>query len=423
MKKIVLLLSLAILFACKKNNKDEPLPEQKLKYVRVKDAVLLLNVPSIDKTGKSSNVFSKVTDVGSIKPIYFIGDLGDTININSYVKAVNNINSHFILLSGDFPTNIVGSKNILVNKITEEVYKFPDIEINNRTFDADYRSGLTDFQRDLIEEVYYHQNSMIYKLSLSNLNNITVQEYIPKQQQFDKFLIDPFGNCLYGEYLSSNNFKLKLTSGKIISLTSTWLESKLGAPFFNLYTTWLGFDGNFYFLGSMSGKNTIVKLSIANNEVSALKTAEIINPFPLIPNDNGYRFVKNPVRGSIAFPGQKGVMEYIESTKQVNSYTNTYNFFINKLMIGSSQKYFYISTGDDILKYSMQNYSVAPIFSGKNNYEIYSLSMDENNDVVFFTGLSFADGKNVAGKISEQNGIEVIADNSTNKITVLQKIR
>ena len=123
MKKVLVFILMIVAFvACSKDDNDS---ENSIKKATVKGAQLIYQNSVESRAGTRATTeevqrFMTVDYQGNIKPIRFITEKGDTLDMR--IDIVKNLSNEYLALSGNFIFNNVALGSLLVNKNTELIY-------------------------------------------------------------------------------------------------------------------------------------------------------------------------------------------------------------------------------------------------------------------------------------------------------------
>lgn len=393
-----LLLLTLITYSCKKDNQENS--KNNIVKAKIEDATLLFSVESSKEN--SPNLYKQKNN-GDIEPVYFIKENGDSITMN--ITAYHNLTEDYILLSGSFTLKEGWFSNVLVNTKNENIYALPSAPpygIYGSPIEID-REGNLYFASD---------QSMVYKINTTNLDKFQIEEYLPKDQKFSNFMVNPHGICFYGNGNTNalDDKKLKLPSGQIVPFKNLIDFSE--DTFINYNDVVIGPDGDYYFAiqtpSWTSGIYSLYQVQF-NNEQPKTSFVTEVN----INYSGGIYFRRNKIKDTFFTysHSSKDILEFDKSNKKFKSYpkdlpNGTYgNEFFTKdywLITPLNQD------GTKITKVSLKDYNLDVVTVVPNEeYEIYDFKTSPYSNVVSFSGLRYSDGKNIIGTIEENNTISI----------------
>ena len=370
---------------------------------------------NLRNTYSQAQAFWTADKYGTIAPIQFITEKGDTIDMQ--IDNISDVNEKYLLMSGAF--HLLNSNDdsqyyqqILTDKTTGLIYGIPNIYINP---DLSYT--------DKFGNIYWSGGNMVYKVDTSNPNNLVIEEYIPKDQDVSNFLVNRNGLCCI---IPANNkeYKFKTKNGRIYTMSHLIGDSQL-------FDIFIGFDDAYYIvtpyiLNGPSGTRGLIIYKViedSNNEL----TTSVVSEY----NDDSYFYIscipdhKNRVH--IMSNGEK-TLTFNERTKEIKELsiklpktyrTNGYYYSTSSaLYLKENTQQGVISS---LIKLDLNDYSVEKLDFMGNGYEAYLVSASIKTSGLSFSGLRFSDGKNIIGNVDAEGNFSVfenihLASKATNLI-------
>lgn len=413
--------------------KDENVtqPQNQKIVLNISDAKSLV-VLEQSSTGKNltteTNLF-KITADGKYLPVNFTNaDNSTTTSSKPIVRSIKNLNSSYVLLSGEFnypneKGELVRYTSILVRKTDGAIYNFSSV---NSSFESAKLGEIlpkTDSEGNLY---YYKGSKSIGKLSLSNPDNINVIDYLPSGQTPMFFEIDPKGNCMY-QYDMSNGLdkyglRIKKANGGIYEVKIEGRENK---------EFWLGNNGKFYFITYTWNEGYIPKIHKIDIDGDNITTSVV---WPLkgspIPEGVGQMF-RTSSQGSFMIKKENSVVfidtyfsrgnmnwEFFESNNSVESIELPHIEQGAKIVY--SKENYYIATKTDLYKVNLDTHDYTKLLNS-GEYEVYTISVDAD-DKLQFSALRLKDGKKIFAEISKEGTLKTINEEINKKATILERI-
>jgi hypothetical protein len=416
MKKIFFLffaISLLGIASCSDDGGSSSGGASNLSKVRIKNASSLLTTSSTRST--TSDILLKQNADGSVSPVYFIKENGDSLTMA--VSAVRPLGSRYLLMSGSFMVKGQSYYQILVDKNTESIYAFPNVDGMNTT-DSVYTDNNGNIYFKGYETGGY--SNMIYKLDISDLSNLTLSNYLPSNQIFTGFMLNKAGVCFYGNISagsSNGSGKLKLPSGTIIPLSASTLGDN------DPMSVFIGSNGAYYVLTVVVTNNVvdwshykILKLDLTNNALSYTVVADFYG----FRNSCLPSIQINPIKHTHCFITEDGVIDFNETTNAITKYPQA----ISGSVIGQTASSFILNsaTSCHITKMSMSNYTASDVaLATTNSQEIYTITTSPSSNTITFSSLRYSDGQNVIGTLNAQDvaTYQIVAQG---KPTILAKL-
>ena len=359
--------------------------------------------------------FYKVTADGSLEAIKYVypdGGVADSTaynNVQVSVSQVYNLTEEYVLLYGFFIwPDTLGKpsyyNSILVRKADGVMY---DFGVDNKITRSDYR-GDDAVKKDAVGNIYVFLNGDVSKLQLDDSELISITSLLPSGQYARHFEISYDGLLMYEYGQTYNDFRIKKPDGGIYKVD---LAGRVNRSF------WRGINGALYLLTANDFGTAIHKITLVEGEIT-------INDV-WAGNENigwyGYSNEKIVMESSILFINPEipqSSWEFSEVDNSVRKIDLPFAEYNSKLI--HSDNYYYIATSDALYKIDKSNHSYTTLLA-PNMYEVYAMSVD-NNDKVRFSGLRFKDGRKVFAEI-DKNGVLTTIDEELNQAAkILQKI-
>ena len=427
-KLIIACWLLTVLIGCKKDDDTDLKTDETNNQAQTFDASILdisdantLTVLENSSNGDSSNLY-KFTSSNTFEKVEFVNQDGSKINDSQILHRVNVSNVHivnedFILLFGSFKVrgtngNEVNYKSLLVNKSSDQIFDFQEFNLSNNI-----KLGDETFQKDGNGNIYYLNGSKeVIKLDISNPNSLVKSKVLSTGQTADYFEVDDLGNCIYkyGESSGVTNsngtddLRIRNPKGHIFELKMSLRDNQ---------EFWIGNNGKIYF----------ISYDWDNGYQPLIHTANFINDSLVIdtvwrPNNEDEKnavgnFFRTRSQGSYLIRKINSVLfvntyygwvkhfEFNESTNSVSVF-NLPNVNDDDAIIINSESYYYIATGSDLYKVSLNDNSHSKILN-TGEYEIYSMEVN-NLDQLRISALRLLDGKKVFIEIDQTGNLTTI---------------
>jgi hypothetical protein len=437
-KLFYILILIVITFGCGKDAVDT---KRSVPVLNIIDAESLVILGSDLKSGNTEekNLY-KITSDGSLEEVKFVNSDGSELDEGATqasikVEEIFKMNDAYICLVGNFTVwdtldNFQYYNTLLVRKDDGAIFDFGNeddsySELINAKFLTKHDENL--FQTDQGGNLYYPNGngSMIYKLDISDPNSLIRTEYLPSGQKARYFAIDKDGNCIYHLY-SDETLRVKKQDGGIFDIN---MEDVDFGDF------WIGNSGEIYFTSHNYWQENDAVGTILISKLDNSNGLDIVTVWQHI-SDYNYEtkymgvvnydeyFFKIKKQNSIIFinaifsANDRYHWEFFENNNTVTPFELP-NIKNNPIIISSPQ-YYYIASGTDLLKISLENHAYQNLLT-PGEYEVYSMTVS-NDDIIQFSGMRFLDGKKIFGEINA-NGSLTILDEEKDKIgIVLQRL-
>ena len=414
--------------------KDENVsqPQNQKIVLNISDAkslVILEKSPSGKNLATETNLF-KITADGKYLPVNFTNKDGLTTSTNPIVTSAKNLNSTYVLLTGDFnypneKGELVHYTNILVRKTDGAIYNFGSDNVLST-------NGLGDnsIKNDALGNIYYRYGGKVNKLTLSNPENIQKIDYLPSGQTPSAFEVDPNGNCIYRYGQSkgvtgsngTNDIRIRKANGGIYEVK---IEGRDNKEF------WLGNNGKFYFITYTWNNNYFPKIHQINIDRDNISTKVVWSPSgPESYDGVGHMFLSSS-QGSYIIKKEKSVVfidtyyswgnmdwEFFEDNNSVE------NIQLPRVEEGAkivySKENYYIATKTDLYNTNLRTHVYSKLLNS-GEYEVYTISVDAD-DKLQFSALRLKDGKKIFAEISKEGTLKTINEEINKKATVLERI-
>lgn len=397
MKKLILLaLVCAMAGACSKDSDSG----FRLRKATVKGAVMAYQSSAgtrVTRAGNGFSDFNTVDETGNVKPIRFITDRGDTVDM--FINKVEKVAPNFMLLGGEFISQGDEYSVLLVDVRTEYVYALPRPP-RNITWSWDWQ--LPTFTDEAGSIYLGGDDGKIYRIDTKNPDNLTMKSCLPDKQRFSEYQVNKRG-LIYYKYYSSDR-KFQCPGDRIYPI-----EELVGDDY---VTVFCGFSGDYYAVT----RSAIYKVELIGENSLQAKYVDELNSSPNLAD-----FCPNKIRGTYISvnAGNWTLIEFEESSGKISEYRydgrfpdlNYYGY--NKRnatgFITSESLFIVDKSSKKIHQIALSDYSVRIIDLVQAGYEIasdgISMSSSPSSPGLSFAGLRYADGKNVVGMINEDGTI------------------
>lgn len=416
MKHIICALFVAaMLFSCSKDEEGSPKIYQKI-ALDITDAQNLAVINPNSSFGRNGNDGSaslyKLTTNGNFEAVSFINADGTSLDEGATdtqieVNNIINLNSDFVVLGGYFKVyDTIGNTqehySLLVRKNDGAIF---DFEVGNALSNAnpDSRQFINSkpFDVDSNENIYFTGYSdEFYKLQLNSLPTPSYTNIGLSGQHISYFDTDSQGNIYFNDgegYLKV----LKATGGvEVISEND---------PHFY----WVGNNGQFYYCEGDNGQFYMADGSTGNYSPTLLFTEYATTYY------NGQYFQVNKGNSSlfisVSYNSNGRHYEFSETTNTISEIDLPYN---PEAIIQTAET-LYMYNGTNVYKMNLSDNSYDMISS--NAYEIYTMSLDQNDNLLF-SGLRYSDGKKVIGEMSITGDVTIIEEEMNNEAVSLIRL-
>ena len=404
------------MFACSGEEPQKPkvYPKVSLDIVGA-ESLVVIDGNANGRVSASQTNFLKLKEDGSFLAVEFRDPSGNIVDTAAFhdvyvnVTTIQNLSPEYVLLTGyfSFPDTSGLStdyRNILVRKTDGAIY---DLAVNYIP-ESYYKRGEDRFKKDGSDNIYFVEASRIVKVALDNPEQLTKMDLLPDGQYANYFEISSDGVCMYEYYQSSLDFRIRKPDGGIFVID---VEGQTNDDF------WTGVNGSLYFLTWGPGGSVIHQIVLVDGEVTIkdVWSGEYINMdrsyssgSMMIKMGNSVLFINpdNP-QGSWEFSETENVVKKIELP-----------FAEPKSKLVHSDDYYYIATNDDLFKIDKSNHTYTSLL-GAGRYEVYAMSVDDN-EKVRFSGLRFKDGRKIFAEI-DADGMLTTIDEELNQAAIILK--
>lgn len=366
----------------------------------------------------SVNKLFKITEDGYVQEVTYTYEDEDG---NPVTSTETLSPSSIIVLTDDYL--IIGfgyNNNYLVNSNTGACYiytnDFPPSD-QSKTYWKE-RIG-----EDKNGNIYFISSNGVVKLSITDINNVTLTTASAPNDSVTYFGVDHDGNIGYQGHDSGNNQVLRYRKN------NGGLEVLPGQT--NFYTPfWTGFNGKLYYYNSSIPDGVIffsdiVEISSEPYSVIDYGTNNWGDGFNTgIGIDNLLR-IKTSKR-IIGYNNSGAVELYNEQTNKATGIPiSTFGLVSIKFGIASDEYYYLAGTSigtpkSVLVKINPINNSCTTLIDG--GYDIYKMTVG-SDDVITFNALQMSNGAIVVGQVSSLTNFEILDVTLTEEVTVLERIK
>ena len=262
-------------------------------------------------------------------------------------------------------------------------------------------------QYDMYGNIYYIHNQKVYKLNVTNPDNLTLSTYSAGSDQVNFFVLDKYGNMTY-MYGGGNRFKY--ASGQLVNIPYAFEYSDV--------------NGDFIY-----GRN---------NDNGTLNIVRIIpDPFAIVNYGdpsftlNGLsHLVKLKNKNVVIGEGAGFVFEVFNISGNPVKYPVTHfdasfgEAAIKNLF--SSPNYYYILAKNNMLQSVLLKVDPATGHTPQNlvttgQYDIYYVIVNDADEVQFYA-LRMSDGKRVLAEINSSGIVNVLAELDDDMVIALERL-
>ena len=454
--KISKILFSAILFlmlGCFSNNGSGSAGTRILSKMDIAGASNLFIAPSssLTKSGASVNKLFKVTEDGYVQEVtYTVEDekgnpVSSTETLSPTSMALLNNDYLIIAFRKNYNYNYDGpgseSDNYLVSIGTGACYIYTaDIPLCVLTNYIPSPHAGQNIETDNNGNIYFVALSFssmstsprysLKKLSVTDIDNVTITTVSAATDDVDKFGVDIDGNIAYGgrDLSNSNVLRYIKSSGEIENLSGT-------SPLF-----WRGFNGKLYYYNGSNLSNSIKELianpfTVLDYGSNASFSMYVDSEARLLKIKNKDRIiVHNSIYSNYFDAGGSGtnvspiyeVYNGITHEPSVIADYSTFSLASVKCSIASDDYYYIAGTSSGgtpknvLVRVDPADNSYTTLIDG--GYDIYKMTVD-SNDVITFSALRMSDGAIVMGEVSSLGNITVLDATLTAEVVVLERIK
>lgn len=345
--------------------------------------------------------FNTVDAAGNVRPIRFITDRGDTLDMR--ISAVQSLSEKYLLLDGFF--------EMLVND-HQVVYNVLLVDLN-----TEYVYGIKGV-KDLYEDLpvfsddygcwYFVSSGTVVKLNASNPDNLTVEPCLAEGQQAKKYWVNANGVIYYEDW--DGNSKFKCPGGRTYTF-----EELLGVSSASVFCGHSGVfyaaAGNIYKI-SLQGSNTLQAQVVWESDLETWNS--VYAPYDKVycpnPKRKEHIAVNNNSNSLYVFNEELNEMRKIEQSESIpfiREYCGWESARWTNAFVTSESLFIFDESYKKLYQISLADYSVHMVDMVQAGYEVgqgtVSCSLDSPG--LSFAGLCYADGKNVVGMINEDGTI------------------
>lgn len=378
-------------------------------------------------SNNTKNKLFKVTDTGYVQEITYTYDVVekdvDGNIVKSYTEtatktfvpqSINRLNEDYLIVS-------FISEKYLVNISTGACYEWPSsISIYDMTkyagaFGGEY--AYTDSSGNIYTVAQNNSGYGVYKLDLSDLNNITMSLYSSRADtSISMYAVDKNGNLGYFGRDSSNSnvYRLRKANGGYENIPS----SSYYIMFF------IGFDGNMYYQSWDNANLSVTKININNNSTSFTDYTGNNANYYLYAQKSGILKVKNKkiILGINELSNGICVV-YNENTNSASSYSGS-EIGMTSMKFGvASDDYYYVAGVNNTNKNVIQR--IDPLTKEYSTiaegFDVYKLCVSDD-EIITFNALKMNDGAIVIGTINSNGNLNILDESLEEEVTVLTQI-
>lgn len=351
----------------------------------------------------------KITEDGYVEEVKYLDENKKEITISQQPAVIQTVNEEYIFVGFGWSDSI--STSYLVRKTDGAVFDMTKAgnpeQIQNRDW----------IQTDRNNNMYYLTyisdtfSRKIVKINLNDSSLLGVTTVSASTDDVREFKVDWNGNVFYNE--------------RIRKLNGSFENCE---PNFSFSTSWIGLDGNLYYLSYNDGQYG------TSNYSYAIKKMEIDNSYKInyeicgysdnITNLDAFAFPKTVVQDKLFFIGGSEIYEVINDGADIRKVDLNLDMYI--IQSTSTENFYYILGRDNnrntvIIKVDPKtdNYT---LLLDQNNYEVFSFTASET-DGITFNALRMSDGKKIIGQVGINGGeVTILDEEGDAEITYLQRI-
>ena len=386
----------------------------------IKDAVNLY----IAKTSDSAkNKLFKITEDGHVEEVSILKTDKKGIPL-SFIKLNN---KYIFIFLGKYLNeyNYIINGKYIYNIETETSYRYSNPD-QPRPY-GDYKGGFRgeEYVCDANENFYFiSHDGLLLKMDISNPQEIKLQSLLKEDERIwsTSWGVDDSGNIAYEatnyDNPSENVLRFRSTSGEYSNLP--------GSGDYMSTIFWKGLDGKLYYFNS---SNPGEKIKVLNsNPFSADDCTSEANALDSVGGIENFLKTKNKNRMILIADGSYDKNFYEVYNPDTNTITK-----INAATCGLNSYKYAFSSDDDYyivgtnLSDKKTLVKIDPITFAHEEmvppgvYDIYAGSMNGTN--IIFSAERISDGKKVIGKIASNKSVTILADNLSEPVTFIERIR
>lgn len=436
MKKLLFLtLITCLIFSCTKDN-DGDENYHRLKYATVKGMKLgyYRSDLSISRTSEKpwSSTYVVVDENGNVKPLQFVNERGDTVNM--YTESMTPVGDNHLILKGEYMVNSNSSyyafPYLIVDKNTELLWgmKLDNVYVGSNSHELQW---ITSDSRD---NIYFMSWNIVYKINTSDQSNLTLEKYTPDTQEVFHYDISDNGTCVYYTLNDVNKVSVnfKLANNTIKNIRSV-------IPDHDEYdeTYSLTIDGKIHVIEKRNHGFADNKLDFYrvddDKDINLIKVASI--NFNREFYYDSYYFI-NPINNKILFNTSSELVEVDQNSgvvKRIPINMPTIVLQAKQLFMGVIPKINSWMTSDAVFsieegilyRLDLRTYDVKTLDLMSCGYDINNknVTASTSSGVLNFSGTRYSDGMNVVGEISDDLQITLYPNMTSSNYVVSSLVR
>lgn len=164
------------------------------------------------RAGSDFSGFNTVDAAGNVKPIRFITDRGDTVDM--FINKVEKVDPNFMLLGGEFRSQGNMYSMVLVDVRTEYVYALPSpIRYYSWSWVWELPIFTDEAGNIYLASIGNYVDREIYRVDTKNPDDMTMKSCLPDKQDFREYQVNKRGLIYYNYY--NNDHKFQCPGGRI----------------------------------------------------------------------------------------------------------------------------------------------------------------------------------------------------------------
>ena len=370
----------------------------------------------------TSQKLFKITEDGYVEEVKYLDENKKEITISQQPTVIQTVNEEYIFVGFGWWDSI--STSYLVRKTDGAVFDMT--KAGNPVGGANGYVNAPMFIPDNKNNLYFltwdPQNIghgwVVVKINLNGTSVLSSSIVSAPTDYVNLFDVDSDGNVIYDgmhKELSHYFSRIRKVNGSFENI-----ESNL-----SVMTSWMGFDGNFYFWSLDDGNEEywhgIKKMTIDETYKTNYEICSYVNDW--FSRSGCSKII---LKDKIFFIGGASILEVFNEGKEMKKIELANLNIQSTLAVTSTENYYYILGVDTsslkfLIRVNPNDHSYINLLS-QNEYDVYAFTASET-DGITFNALRMSDGKKIIGKVGIDGGdVTIIDEESDVEITYLERI-
>lgn len=361
----------------------------------------------------------KITEDGYVEEVKYLDENKKEITISQQPNVIQNVNDEYVFVGFGWSQDYI-ERSYLVRKTDGAVFDMTKVGNPNEIYN-DFKNSQrikTDGKNNMYFLSYDTQSLRIVKVNLNGIDALNSSFISASTDYVDVFDVDWNGNVIYDgmhKELSHYFSRIRKVNGSFENI-----ESNL-----SVMTSWMGFDGNFYFFSLDEGNEEywhgIKKMTIDETYKTNYEICSYVNDW--FSRSGCSKII---LKDKMFFIGGASILEVFNEGKEMKKIELANLNIQSTLAVTSTENYYYIlgvdtSSQKFLIRVNPNDHSYINLLS-QNEYDVYAFTASET-DGITFNALRMSDGKKIIGKVGIDGGdVTVIDEESDVEITYLERI-